>query len=94
MAEALRVRQKNMDHMNDKFRDMTIESRQAGVNIPDHVQHKVDTLNADWRKIKQMAANLRPSSDSSLEDTVFVEGGSLMLNTGNSYYHYPLFSIA
>ncbi len=74
MQDALRVRQHNMDHMNDKFRDITIESRQVGVNIPDHVQNKVDMLNADWRQIKQMAANLRPSSDSSLEDTVFVEG--------------------
>ena len=60
MKEALEARQMSMDHVTALFEDLEAEGKQTGSPVAEHVQHKVETLNADWTKIQQMAKHLQP----------------------------------
>ncbi len=71
MQEALRSRQGHMDQLNAQYADFAITTRQAGANVPEPMQHRIDKLNVDWLKVQQMSTNLRPTSG---DDSVFTEG--------------------
>lgn len=71
MREALKARQTNMDHVNATFREMEAEATRAQLPVAEHVQQKVETLNADWTKIQQMANHLQPASK---QEEAIIEG--------------------
>ena len=82
-----------IEAFNETYQNMAIESRQTGTNIPEHVQHKVDMLNADWRKIKQLAATLRVDFEPSVEEKVFAEGERLFSSNDFDEWWWPFFYI-
>ena len=68
MQEALDARQLSMDQVTAIFEDLEAEGRQSGYPVAEHVQQKMETLNADWTKIQQLSKSLEQDDD-------IIEGG-------------------
>ena len=73
MQDALRARQANIDHINTNTREMKEEVESMGSSLPENLQRRVDKLNADWAKIRQMAGHLRPTSDADLAQKMMMQ---------------------
>ena len=46
-------------------------SVEARTSVPEDIQNEYDSLLAEWTIIQELATNLRPSSDYSLQQQVF-----------------------
>ncbi|XP_078699235.1 dystrophin-like isoform X12 [Branchiostoma floridae x Branchiostoma belcheri] len=77
MKDALTARQSNVDNVNLTYNSLVTESKDLEVEVPDYVRDKIRKLNADWAKIRYMAANLRPTSDSDVESLVMEQRRSM-----------------
>jgi hypothetical protein len=73
MQDALKVRQSNISNLNEAYFKLSEESQQRNTSVPEHISEKVESLNDDWLKIQELASNLRPLSDTSMEHD-FLEG--------------------
>lgn len=73
MNDALTARQQHVMGINERYQRILIDCQQDGVPVPENVMLKVEKLNMDWLKVKELAANLR-SPDTSV-DEVMVKGG-------------------
>lgn len=80
-----------MNGLSDRFEALCLSSSSAGVSVPEHLQQKYSNLLADWEKVHEMASSLRPLSDTSMEETVFMEGQSLPIPP-HLLHHSCLFS--
>ncbi|KAK2162346.1 hypothetical protein LSH36_100g08015 [Paralvinella palmiformis] len=73
MEDALQVRQNNISQLNEMYFKLSDECKRREVLMPEPVSEKVETLNDDWLKIQELAATLRPLSDTSMEHNYLEE---------------------
>lgn len=73
MNEALKARQENMDSINRLNTQLTAEAQAASRQLADPLREDVERLNADWERIRYLAAHLRPRSDVELERKVIIQ---------------------
>ena len=69
----MQARQANIAQLNEVYREMAIQSRRANANVPEPIQTKMEMLNSDSIKVRQMASNLKPVIRPSHTETL-VEG--------------------
>ena len=81
MEDALQVRQNNISQLNEMYFKLSDECKRREVLMPEPVSEKVETLNDDWLKIQELAATLRPLSDTSMEHN-YLEGLHLIRSCG------------
>ena len=85
MQEALKARQANVDNINSTMQQMREEAQSMGASVPDRLRKRVDKLNNDWSKIRQMAGNLRPTSDADLARKMAMQQAGKVKNHGHGY---------
>ncbi|XP_064602546.1 dystrophin-like isoform X2 [Liolophura sinensis] len=69
MNDALAARQQHVMGINERYQRTLIDCQQDGVPVPENVMLKVEKLNIDWLKVKELAANLR-SPDTSVDEVM------------------------
>ena len=63
----MEARQPNIDTVNKSYQQLAEKYNQS--KLPVKVQQKVDSLNTDWIKLKDLAENLEPvPADSSINE--------------------------
>ncbi|XP_041352153.1 dystrophin-like isoform X2 [Gigantopelta aegis] len=65
---ALESRQANIDDLNKVYQKYVDECKQQGTDISPDTQKKMEKLNSDWLEVKNMADNIKPRTESMVEE--------------------------
>ena len=94
MQDALVVRQANIDSVNKTYMSLQEQCDASYPSLPQGLQEKMYRLNSEWARVLYLASNLRPTSDSSVEEVFLGEGREIYYLIYYYFLSIPIYDYA